>query len=363
LDHLPPPVQGTNASQPGGASGSLFLPVVSGEQDNLSVGESTITSTPTDSTKVPGSQPEPEQTSTSTLAGSTSTRTPTRTPTQDQTQSPTPTKVVMNPTAIQMRFAVIGDYGTGGQSAENVANMVLAWEPDIIISSGDNNLPSGSAETIDNAVGRLYHSYIKPYTGQFGDQADFNRFFPALGAHDWITDNAKAYLDFFTLPGNERYYEFSYGPAAFFAIDSDVREPDGVNADSTQAEWFHSALNTSTACWKFAYFFHPAFSSGQDGSTVWMQWPFGDWGVDAVFSGRDRHYERLEIGQVLYFVNGLGGNTITPFSAVQPGSQVRYNENFGALLVTVDQTTVVYEFYNLDLDLIDYRVIDGGCHP
>ena len=361
LDNLPLQGQPGPTPVPGGGSGNQYLPVVSGEneaQNNPAASSTTPASGPSNSSE---STVTPQPTGISPSGSSTPTRTPTPTSNPESTQAPTPTRVVIEPNAIQMRFAVIGDYGTGGANAESVASMVLSWEPDIIITTGDNNLPSGSSDTIDNAVGRLYHTYINPYTGQYGDQADRNRFFPALGAHDWITDNARPYLDFFNLPGNERYYEFSYGPAAFFAVDSDAHEPNGVYSDTPQAEWLRSAVTRSTECWQFAYFFNPPYSSGQDGSSVWMQWPFDDWGVDAVFSGHDRHYERLEIGNVLYFVNGLGGNTITPFSAVQPGSLVRFNEDHGAMLVTVDQTTAVFEFYDLDLDLIDYRVIDGGC--
>jgi hypothetical protein len=64
-----------------------------------------------------------------------------------------------------------------------------------------------------------------------------NQFFPTLGNHDWYTPGAQPYLDYFHLPGNERYYDFVWGPVHFFAIDSDENEPDGVNQSSVQAKW------------------------------------------------------------------------------------------------------------------------------
>ena len=37
------------------------------------------------------------------------------------------------------------------------------------------------------------------------------------------------------------------------------------------------------------------------------QWPYGEWGADAVLAGHDHTYERLFINGVTYFVNGMGG--------------------------------------------------------
>ena len=36
-------------------------------------------------------------------------------------------------------FAVIGDYGKSGEDELAVANMVKSWNPDFIITTGDNN--------------------------------------------------------------------------------------------------------------------------------------------------------------------------------------------------------------------------------
>ena len=38
----------------------------------------------------------------------------------------------------------------------------------------------------------------------------------------------KPYFDYFTLPGNERYYDFTWGPVHLFALDDIDSEPDGV---------------------------------------------------------------------------------------------------------------------------------------
>ena len=56
-----------------------------------------------------------------------------------------------------------------------------------------------------------------------------NSFLPSLGNHDWGTPNAQPYLDYFALPGNERYYDHVQGPVHFFIVDSDPNEPDGID--------------------------------------------------------------------------------------------------------------------------------------
>ena len=76
-----------------------------------------------------------------------------------------------SPTPASLRFAVIGDYGEGNQAEQDVADLVKSWNPELVITVGDNNYPSGSAETIDDRVGRFYSGFIYPYTGAFGPGA------------------------------------------------------------------------------------------------------------------------------------------------------------------------------------------------
>src|SRR5437867_4392530 len=96
-------------------------------------------------------------------------------------------------------FAAIGDFGSDYVSTRQVAQLVKSWQPQFIITLGDNNYPSGALETIDRNVGQFYHEFISPYPGRYGAGAVSNRFFPCLGNHDWIATNAQPYLDYFTL--------------------------------------------------------------------------------------------------------------------------------------------------------------------
>ncbi len=267
---------------------------------------------------------------------------------------------VMAPSSI--RFAVIGDYGESSQPELDVANRVKSWNPDFIITTGDNNYPDGAASTIDANIGQYYHAFIHPYTGSYGAGATVNRFFPSLGNHDWHAPNAQPYLDYFTLPGNERYYDYIRGPAHFFVIDSDDSEPDGNDDSSTQAAWLQGKLAASTSPWNIVYMHHsPYSSSSKHGSSSTLQWPFAAWGADAVLSGHDHTYERIFQNGIPYFVNGLGGrSSIYSFGAPIPGSQVRYNGDYGAMLVEANEQQINFRFITRTGALIDSYTLSNN---
>ncbi len=261
--------------------------------------------------------------------------------------SPTPT------TATRVIFAAIGDYGSGNKDETDVAKLIDSWQPEFIITLGDNNYPSGAADHIDEAVGQYFHSYIHPYYGSFGEGAGVNRFFPSLGNHDVLTENGKSFLDYFTLPGNERYYDFTWGMLHLFALDDIDSEPDGVGASSIQAQWLKAGLAESTSAWNIVYMHYPPYSSGTHGSTDWARWPYAEWGADAVLAGHDHTYERLEENGLPYFVNGLGGMGRYEFLYNVEGSLVRYNANYGAMRVEATEKQIELEFITRSGEVVD----------
>ena len=264
------------------------------------------------------------------------------------------------------RFAIIGDYGYSGQPELDVANLVKSWNPEFVITLGDNNYDLGSAATIDQNIGQYYHQFISPYTGGYGSGDTSNRFFPSLGNHDWISAGAAPYLTYFTLPGNERYYDFTRGTVQFFVVDSDTSEPDGASGNSVQAQWLHNRLDSSTAQWKLVYFHHPPYSSGtRHGSTARMQWPFQSWGATAVLSGHEHNYERIIQNNFPYFVNGLGGKSLyTTFGTPVSGSQIRYGSDYGAMLCDASEDSIVFRFITRAGGTIDsYTAYRPGFSP
>ncbi|MGC4093953.1 MAG: metallophosphoesterase [Polyangiaceae bacterium] len=251
------------------------------------------------------------------------------------------------------RFAVFGDYGLNGPTERAVADLVKSWGVDFIVTLGDNNYPSGSADTIDDNIGQFYAEFICPYRGRYGRGASKNRFFPSLGNHDWYTAGVKPYLDYFELPGNERYYDFVWGSVHVFALDSDPSEPDGVLSDSKQATWLSTRLASSTSRWKIVVMHHPPYSSSLHGSTFFMQWPFAEWGANLVIAGHDHVYERIDFGGMTYIVAGLGGAGTYGFNTTVSGSDTQFASEHGAGLVEADQRQFFFRFFSVDNQLID----------
>lgn len=251
-----------------------------------------------------------------------------------------------------VRFAAVGDYDDDSNT-QAVANLIASWNPDFVITLGDNNYSNNSSVSAwDDEVGQYYGQYIhypQGSTSAYAPGPPINLFFPALGNHDWDA-GISGWYDYFELAGNERYYDFIKGPVHFFVVDSDSDEPDGRTSSSTQGQWFQAQLASSTSLWKIVYFHHPPYSSSSNhGNTSALQWPFQTWGATAVLAGHDHTYERILKNGFPYFVNGLGGRSIYDFgSTPEPGSMVRYNSDYGAMLIEADTDSVTFKFYSIE---------------
>ncbi len=273
--------------------------------------------------------------------------------------------------AAPITFGVIGDYGSaylGGASFSNVqavANLIKSWHPDFIITTGDNNYPDGEASNIDTNIGQFFHEYIHPYVGTFGPGGSTNRFWPCIGNHEWPfgVSFLQPYLDYFTLPGNERYYSHRHGAVEVFAVVGDQQEPDGALPTSIQAMWLSNALASSTAPWRVVYFHAcPYSSSATHGSATHqadnMLWPFTEWGATAIYTGHNHLYERVLTNDLNYVTIGLGGGRIDGFTTPVAGSLARYNTTYGAIRVTVTETNFVSQFINIFDEVIDSYTLE-----
>lgn len=252
-----------------------------------------------------------------------------------------------------LRFAVIGDFGLDGDDEAQVAARVASWNPELILTVGDNNYYDGLASTIDVNIGKHYQRFIGAYTGAFGPGAAENRFFPCPGNHDWNGGDLQGYLDYFTLPGNERYYRLRRGPVEFFLLDSDTREPDGAVEGSVQAQWLEAALADSEASFQVVLMHHAPYSSGLHTGTDGMRWPFAAWGADLVIAGHDHDYERIVVDGLPYLVVGTGGAALRDFGTEEVGSQRGHADVFGALRVEVTAKQMTLDFVSTSGARID----------
>jgi hypothetical protein len=265
-------------------------------------------------------------------------------------------------------FAVIGDYGSAGPGEEAVASMVKSWQPDFIITTGDNNYEYGEYATLQQNIGNYYGEFIYNFdaptvyrcTGR-ASHDQLNRFFPSPGNHDEAgARGLEPYLNYFTLPGNESYYTFTWGEAAFFSVNS-LRSSDLEK----QQRWLETALKESDKPFKIVYFHHSPYSPGTHGDTYHMQWEFHRWGADVVIGGHDHIYARLkkrgEEG-LQYIINGLGGKSRYALDRYAMHDEVElikgYNEDFGAIKGTVFPGHLKLVFYSIAAPTVPVDSLD-----
>ena len=193
-----------------------------------------------------------------------------------------------------LKFAVIGDSGTGSQSQYRVAEKLTAsrakFPYEFVLMMGDN-LYTGSREK----------DYQKAFEAPYKALLDSGlKFYASLGNHD---NPNERYYKMFNMNG-ERYYSFRPKPGVrFFALDSNYM-------DKEQLAWLEKELQASGSDWKIAFFHHPLYSSGAaHGSDVELRGLleplFLKYGVDAVFAGHEHFYERIKPQKgIYYFISG-----------------------------------------------------------
>ena len=196
-----------------------------------------------------------------------------------------------------LKFAIIGDSGTGDSAQYTVAEQLIAsratFPYEFVIMLGDN-LYYGSGEK----------DYQKKFEAPYKRLLDSGlKFYATLGNHD--NTNEKFYKPF-NMNG-ERFYTFRPKPGVrFFALDSNYM-------DKSQTDWLEKELAASGSDWKIAFFHHPLYSSGgTHGSDTKLREQlepvFLKYGVDAVFSGHEHFYERIKPQKgIYYFVSGGAG--------------------------------------------------------
>jgi tartrate-resistant acid phosphatase type 5 len=264
-------------------------------------------------------------------------------------------------------FAIIGDYGEDSKHEAEVAQMVKSWNPEFIITVGDNNYPLGSAGTIVNNVGKHYCDYIynpsapadRICNGRAASEK-VNRFFPSPGNHDnYSVPAIRPYLDYFTLPGDERNYEFTWGPVYFLSLNTNK----SGHINSTTRDWLKNKLALTSGPFKLVYFHHPPYSPGPHGSAQAMQFPYAEWGADAVVGGHEHFYARITDNhstKPLYLIIGNSGNENLYNCNANPLDPNRFtvnmcdNARFGAVKVSATTTRLVFEYFTTD-DLLHPR--------
>jgi 3',5'-cyclic AMP phosphodiesterase CpdA len=194
-----------------------------------------------------------------------------------------------------VKFAVIGDTGTGSSSQQRVAERLTQsrgrFPFEFVLMLGDN-LYGG--ENPDDFV----RKFERPYKALLDAGVTFHA---TLGNHD---DPKQVFYKPFNMNG-ERYYSFKApsGSIRFFSLNSNYM-------DKPQLAWLEKELSASGSEWKIAFFHHPLYSSGDKHGAdevlrEQLEPLFLKYGVDLVLTGHEHFYERLKPQKgIQYFIAG-----------------------------------------------------------
>ena len=237
-----------------------------------------------------------------------------------------------------------GDVARCGQAGDDTTAALLDTLAGTVLALGDQAYGRGSAA-----------EYRDCYDPSWGRHRARTR--PAPGNHEYGSGGAAPYFAYFgdaAGPAGRGYYSMDIGAWHVVSLNSNV----AMHPGSAQAQWLQADLAAHPSRCTLAFWHHPRFSSGKHGSDpdVAPLWDvLADAGADVVLAGHDHVYERFarmsadgavdDVNGIRSFVVGTGGADLYPFRDVPvAGSEVRYNERFGVLRLTLRDDGYAWAF-------------------
>lgn len=247
-------------------------------------------------------------------------------------------------------------------SREATSDVVGKINPIALFALGDIQYVRGTAS-----------NYAASYNPTWGRYKDIT--FPVLGNHEGGEGGTNtAYFDYFGSRAGDRdkgYYSFEVGSWHIVALNSNCGvysfngSHDICQTGSAQEVWLKQDLAAHSNMCTLAYFHVPRFASGSDhhndASSDHTLTAFWDdlyaAGADVILNGHAHEYERFApmnpAGEsdpdrgIREFVVGTGGdNDFNKFGTPLPNSQVRNNNSFGVLQMTLHNSSYDWKFFN-----------------
>ena len=261
-------------------------------------------------------------------------------------------------------FAIISDTQGNPEVSGSIAEMVWQRRPNFLLHPGD---------LVDQ--GKMKDDWIAEFFSSMHPLISRVPMYPVLGNHE---QNAKNYFDYMALPDPEYYYQFSYGNADFFMIDSNRN----VGPDSEQYQWLDRELGKSKATWKFVCHHHPPYSSDEnDYGDLWktnkssrgdtrvrVLLPLYDkHKVDIVWNGHIHSYERtwplkknkaVDSKGTIYMITGGGGGHLETPGPFRPFFQNNVRRGHHYAIVAINGKQLELKSFSLDNELFDILKIE-----
>jgi len=234
--------------------------------------------------------------------------------------------------ADSVKFAAIGDAGTGDPPQYDIANQMARLHTtfpfDRVIMLGDNIYGGQSAND-------LIKKFSQPYKVLL-DQGV--KFYASLGNHD---DPVNIRYPLWNMQG-QRYYDYATKNVRFFALDSN-------KVDKKELDWLENELKNSKEDWKVCYFHHPLYSDARTHGPsidvrVVFEPLFVTYGVNVVFAGHEHVYERLTPQKgIYYFIEGAGGELRKGDIKRSSTTAAAFDQDQSFLLVEIDGNRLSFQ--------------------
>jgi hypothetical protein len=219
-----------------------------------------------------------------------------------------------------VRFAVIGDYGSGNAHEWAVGRVLAAAQPQFVLTAGDNSYLVSADRLLDRNL-------FEPLAAVL-DEAPL---YPTFGEHDLFWRHGEAITDAFGLPGDEGRYVVRYGPVLVVLL--------GLEAGPAQLAFARRALAASSAPVRFVVVHRPV---GPNNPIIPV---LRRAHVAAIFAGHLHRYERRVVSGMLEFTVGTSGEGPgnLQFTRPSPGALVS-RLDYGLLRVDAAGRHVSYAF-------------------
>ena len=246
-----------------------------------------------------------------------------------------------------VRFAVIGDTGSGSEKQRDVGAMMVTYRAlypfEFVLMMGDNLYGGEAPKDFEK-------KFSEPYKALLDNKV---KFYATLGNHDLPL---QVNYENFNMNGKE-YYRFKKGNVAFYSLNSNYM-------DKKQVQWLEDELAKDTSEWKICFFHHPPYSSakkhGSDDQLRDVVEPiFLKYGVNVVLTGHDHVYERIKPQKgIYYFVSGAGGQLRTgDVKETSPLTEKSYDRDMHFMLFEVAGDQMYFQAISRTGETIDSGMI------
>jgi hypothetical protein len=209
-----------------------------------------------------------------------------------------------------VRFAVLGDYGSGNDDEWAVGRVLAAQRPEFAVTAGDNSYLVAAEPLLDRNI-------FRPLADLIGSAP----MVVCLGDHDNFWPGPGAISSAFDIPEGGRY-SAHYGPIQVVVLGDEPNEPAAVAFARTALREPGPAVRF-VACHRPLQSGDPLLGVAREG------------GAAAVFSGHLHRYERRIVDGVKTFTVGTGGQG--------PGSLAHTKASPGAAISLLDIGALIVE--------------------